>query len=764
MNKSYVFKSNVAIDDIMSLFEPAIEEYINYYNRTSDFICDNLTSMKIGDLANYIKNKENVYCKFVLNDDIKDLPLYKIFSLNLNSSQKKNADNALYEAIKVLNADGYKGKNILGLGDTYFRRNGYVKNVISNYRTKFVTLKPNVKYSKIDINSVTEQLIKTQTIFEVVNKKIESETDFENLITYFKNRETPNDEKIKRLELLFDYYTKHKNEINEEIEKHAVESLKSFNGCRRNGNRKTMTVQMQKMLLKKHGLTSYILHLVLDKKPYDINLMGNRQTVKVDNNGNRVDLVDISSKHGYDLTFEVKGKTLFFTFSSEKDFSKKEQEIKNILGIDINTKHSMLATSITDNGKVKGYINIYVELLKNKDFVSTLNKEELAYYTEMAKFVSFGLLEIPSLFERVSNQYDKKNNVSITDETLLKREIAISQTLDNLAKKYRDKNCKIASYIDYTKMLRSKYKSYFILKQKYYEKNHEYDDKMGFSDISTNSKETMDPRRFENPFINTDIAKGLIVKLENVKCDIVGCRDNIIKYAYDVIVLNGFDTIGLEYLDSSNFERDRLPFPTAKSLMTYYGFEGKKYSEIDKSVFNTKYYNFIFNENETIKDISYSVYGLKEIQKKRFKNLVIKAIGFADIKDKFVQLSNNTNMNVIFVPAAFTSQMDSNTHKIYVKEIMDKNNKKQLQLIDKRKVRTKQEFHINGLNADFNAANNIKYIAENNDLLLTMCTKTKENNRYGNPLYNIKDTFKKKIPSSILNIFKKKDMYQIICD
>ena len=638
--RSYVFKSNVSTNDIISLFEPAINEYIKLYNKVSDFICDNLTKMTIGDLANYITNKESGYCKFVLNEDIKDLPLYKIFSMNLSSAQKTHVDNALYETIKALNIDEYNGKNVLGIGSTYFRRWGYIKSVISNYRTKFSTLKPSVKYSKINVSSSTEQEIKSQVIYEVVNCKIESESDFENLITYLKNREKPNEEKIKRLEFLFKYYKAHKDEIKEFIENYAVESLKSFNGCRRTGYRKTMTIQIEKMSIENSGLSSYILRIFINKNPYDIKLMGNRQTVKVDDSGCRVNLVDISSIHGTDLTFEVKNNTLFITLSSKKNYSKKETKINKVLGIDINTKHSILATSITDNGKVKGYINIYAELLKNKDFVSTLNKEELAYYTEMTKFVSFGLLECPSLFERVSNQYDKKNNESATDEKLLKREIAISQTLDRLANEYRDKDCKIASYIDYTKMLRSKYKSYFILKEKYYEKNHEYDDKMNFSDESTASKETMDSRRFEYPFVDTDIAKELLVKLENVKRDIVGCRDNIVKYAYDVIVLNGFDTIGLEYLDSSNFERDRLPIPTTKSLMTYYGFEGKKYSEIDKSVFKPKYYIFEFNEDETIKNISYSVHGLREIQKRQFKNMVIKAIGFADIKDKFVQLSN----------------------------------------------------------------------------------------------------------------------------
>ena len=39
---------------------------------------------------------------------------------------------------------------------------------------------------------------------------------------------------------------------------------------------------------------------------------------------------------------------------------------------------------------------------------------------------------------------------------------------------------------------------------------------MGFVDNSTENKDSMDKRRFEHPFINTDVANELLEKLNNV--------------------------------------------------------------------------------------------------------------------------------------------------------------------------------------------------------------------------------------------------------
>jgi hypothetical protein len=269
--------------------------------------------------------------------------------------------------------------------------------------------------------------------------------------------------------------------------------------------------------------------------------------------------------------------------------------------------------------------------------------------------------------------------------------------------------------------LRAKYVSYFILKEKYYEKQKEYDIEMGFTDDSTESKESMDKRRLEFPFRNTQIANGLLEKLSNVQQDINGCLKNIINYAYKVFEQNGFGVIALENLENSNFEKTQV-LPTIKSLLKYHKLENQNINNINasdkvKEYIEKEYYELTTNENNEIVDAKYTKKGIIKVKKANFFNLMMKSLHFASNKDEFILLSNNGKTQIALVPSEYTSQMDSIEHCLYV----DKNGKK----VDKKKVRQQQETHINGLNADFNAANNIKYIIENENLRKLFCGKLK---------------------------------------
>lgn len=135
INKTFIFKANCGENDIISLWKPAMEEYCTYYNKVSKWICDNLTTMKIGDLAQYIDNKNSAYYASVTDVNKKDLPLYRIFKKGFSS---QCADNALYLAITKLNIENYKG-NKFGLSETSYRRQGYVASVLGNYRTKMAS-------------------------------------------------------------------------------------------------------------------------------------------------------------------------------------------------------------------------------------------------------------------------------------------------------------------------------------------------------------------------------------------------------------------------------------------------------------------------------------------------------------------------------------------------------------------------------------------------------------------------------------------------
>jgi len=745
--KSFKLKVDISNCEIEKKWIPSFEEYTNYYNGVSNWICENLISMKIGDLGQYIKNTESVYYKFITDESISNLPLYKIFTLK----QTQNVDNALFCAIKEINPEKYNG-NSIGLGETDYRRFGYVQCVISNYRTKIGTMKASIKYKTLPENQ-SYDVIFEQTMYEMIDKSLEKKEDWENIISNYKAKQTENTSKINRMETLYSFFIEHSEEIIEKSNLVAIEQLALFNGCKRK-SLSTMTIHSQHSKLQKNGLTSFV--FCINQKIGSINLFGNRQLVSVDENGNRNDIIDICNNYGDFITFQIKNGKMFIILTAKVDFDKENIEIKNVVGADVNIKHNMIASSIIDNGNVFGYINIYKELLNDEDFCSSCTNEELDIYKEISKSVNFGLLECESLFSRVSAQIYKENeSISKLDDRFLRREKSIENVLNRLSKQYRYKDCKIATYIDYTKIMRDSYKSYFIIKEKYYEKQKEYDISMGYVDESTNSKKTMDKRRFENPFIETETAKNILSKLNRIESRLIGCRNNITNYAFDVFKNNGFDTIALEYLDSSQFDKTKVLTPI--SMLKYHKFEGKSIEEV--KTLNVKFsmdnYEFEFDNNGKITNISFSQLGKREVMKTNFFNLIIKAIHFAEIKDKFIQLSNNKPINIVLVPSAFSSQMDSKDHKLYV----DENGK----LINKRKVRKQQERHINGLNADFNAACNLSYLAKNNELLEKVCLKRKKFGKasYSVPYWNVKDAFKKNVSSNMIATIKKMNMVKV---
>lgn len=744
--KTYKFKANISESEIRAKWIPTIEEYNKYYNSVSDWICRNLTTFKIGDLAQYISNIDSAYYKLVTDEVYSQQPLYKIFLIK----QANSVDNALYSAIKSLNVENYSG-NMIGLSETDYRRFGYIQSVISNYRTKIRTMKPRFKYKNLQENNSDEMLF-AQTIYEMVEKDLDCENDWKNIISNYKNRQVENTRKIERFETLYEFYKVHSTEIDEKKMSVAIEHLEHFNGCRRKSV-SAITIHSQKYTIEKEGLNSFV--FTINKNFGSINLFGNRQVVLVDEKGNRCDLVDITENKGDYITFQIKNNALFVIITSSVDFEKECSEIKNVVGVDINIKHSIMASSIVDNGKVEGYLNIYKELLKENDFCDTCTDDELHIFKEMSKSVNFGLLECDSLFARVSSQlYNGNDDFLKLDDRLLKREKAIEKVLNGIADEYRKKDCHIASYIDYVKIIRNSYKSYFILKEKYYEKQKEYDIEMGYADENTDSKEYMDSRRFENPFVNTKTAQDILSKLVKIENRLIGCRNNIVNYAFNVFKNNGFDTISLEYIDSSQFEKRRILTP--KSMLKYHDFEGKTYAEIlDKKIpFNNDNYIFDFDEKGKVANIEFSLLGKREVVKTNFFNLIIKAIHFADIKDKFIQLSNNSQINVVLVPSAFSSQMDSIEHKLYV----DESGK----LVDKKKVRTQQEKHINGLNADYNAACNIAYIAKRTDFLEKVCVKGKDGkNSYSSPYWCVKKAFKKNVSANMIDTIRKMKMTKV---
>ena len=695
-----------------------INEYKKYYNICSEWIKDNLTSITIGDIASFLKeatNKDTIptYINMGLSEEWKYKPIYHLFT---DDYHEKSANNLLYAYFKEKNLDCYNG-NILNLSETYYRRNGYFKSVVGNYRTKIRTLNYKIKRKNVDENSTNED-IELQVMYEIAKRKLNIKKDWENYISYIENVENINIKNIDRYNLLYKHFCENESTINCKMELLSVEQLKEFGGCVMKQHINSMTINIQDFKIEnKENSLGFILNLPLNKKKYQIELWGNRQ-IKKGNKDNYKTLVDFINTYGQNIIFTIKNNKIYVVFSYECELKEKEINFDKIVGIDVNFKHALFVASerdknpLQDNNQLKGYINLYKYLLEHNEFTSLLTKEELDIYKEIAKGVTFCPLEYNLLFTRIENKGGKSND----------KEQVLSKLLYSLQIKLKNEN-KIQEYIyvSCVNKLRAKYVSYFILKEKYYEKQKEYDIEMGFTDDSTESKESMDKRRLEFPFRNTQIANGFLEKLSNVQQDINGCLKNIINYAYKVFEQNGFGVIALENLENSNFEKTQV-LPTIKSLLEYHKLENQNINNINasdkvKEYIEKEYYELTTNENNEIVDAKYTKKGIIKVKKANFFNLMMKSLHFASNKDEFILLSNNGKTQIALVPSEYTSQMDSIEHCLYV----DKNGKK----VDKKKVRQKQETHINGLNADFNAANNIKYIIENENLRKLFCGKLK---------------------------------------
>lgn len=744
MIKSIVFK----VKGDSPITKDVIKEYKEYYNRCSEWIKNNLTSITIGEIGKFLQDtmgKTHGYIKVALSDEWKDKPMYYLFTEKYDT---KHANNLLYYFIQENNLDRYEG-NSLNIPSYYYRREGYFKLVTSNYRTKIRTLNCKIKRKKVDVDSTCVD-IENQVIYEIIKKGLNKKSDWDNYISYIENIEMPNIDSINRYKLLRDYFCENEKVIKNKIELLSIEQLKNFGGCIMKQHINTMILNIKRLKIEeKENSLGFILHLPLNKKQYQIELWGNRQIKKGTKESNET-LVDFINTYGEDVVFTIKKNELYAKFSYECEFEKEETNFEKSVGLDINFKHALFVTSELDDDQFDGYINLYKYILSHSEFTNLLTEDEKKDYEDLSNAVTFCPFENQLLFTR----YDKKSK-------LYKKEQVLSKILYSLQKKLKDENRKQEYiYVSCVNKLRAKYVSYFILKEKYNEKQKEYDIEMGFVDDSTESKESMDKRRFENPFRNTPVANELLEKINNVQQDISGCLKNIINYAYKVFEQNGYNIVALENLENSNFEK-RNVLPTIKSLLKYHKLENQNITDIKasdkiKEYIENGYYELITNENNEIIDAKYTENGDIKVKNARFFNLMMKSLHFASIKDEFVLLSNNGKSQIALVPSEYTSQMDSTDHCIYMTE----NDKGNLVKVDKRKVRTKQERHINGLNADFNAANNIKYIVENEKWRKVFCAPQKA--KYNTPTldatkkgqYRILEDLKKLKATKLLEIGK----------
>jgi len=750
LNKTVIMLTNM-LPEVRAMFQAGIRQAQAYADLVNKWICSNLTN-KIGEvLLPYIDNKNCVY--YELCYKYKEAPLYTIFMKGKFDLNSRN--NALYCAVVAQNIDNYSG-NIFGFSQSDYRRNGYCKVVFSNYATKMSSLKPSIK--KVTINEEsTEETIQSQVIYEMFTngRQWGKPEYFAEHLKYLEMKDNVSDKLMFRMKTLCEYYQTHTDLIDTMAMNAGVEALKQFEGLKLNRDKFSMTITTNSTspytLTRVAGTCAYNLHIPCRKRSYDIRLWGNRQTVRWVN-GELVDIADIINQHGQTIIFTIKNGNVYVHIPYGLNFEKTEHEIKNVVGVDVNTKHMLMQTSIKDNGWVKGYVNIYKALVEDEEFVKYISKSDLKLYKDLSKYVSFCPLELNLLYTR----YLSKKGLPF-NEADNNAEKCVEKVLNNLVKQYEGDDVHVVNYIHNVKKLRALCKASFVLYKKYAELQKAFDDAQGYNDQSTETKETMDKRRWENPFIQTREAQELIAKMDNAVAGIIGCRDNIITYAYKVFGDNNYDTVGLENLTTSQFD-NYSTVKSPKSLLSYYGLLGQqvdsdKYNAV-MTESNKDWYDFKTDGDGNITDITLTAAGEAQKAKSLFNNKVLKNIHFADVKDKFIQLGNNGSIQTVLVPPSYTSQMDSKTHTIYVKETVDpKNkNKKKLKLVDKKLVRHGQEYHKNGLNADINAALNIAYIVENQEMREVMCLHpSKKDGVYDQPF--LKATTK--YPATVAGILLK---------
>ena len=353
-------------------------------------------------------------------------------------------------------------------------------------------------------------------------------------------------------------------------------------------------------------------------------------------------------------------------------------------------------------------MNINKEIAKNK----RLTPKQRDYFNEVSRYVTFCPTEAGALLSRYYK--DRREEFNKEDAEL---DLAITESIESLLKRHSDDTF-ICLYLHMVKKLRAMIKSAYVLQKAYHREQSTYD--LAHPD----EKDT---------FALTERGQELLRKMANAENDVIGCRDNVITYAYKLFENNGYTMISLENLTKSSFKSTSF-LRTPSYLLNCAKYKGKIINEIREIMSinggKPEYYDFITDDDNKIVDITFSEKGRRQNDYVYFHNFIIKKVHFASVKDKFLQLSNNGIPDICLVPPQYTSQMDSKTHMLYVN---DKG-----KILPKEKVRRTQEEHINGLNADFNAAKNIEYIISDELFRNTLLMKNKKEDGYSQPVLTAK--------------------------
>lgn len=673
-------------------------QYFGFYNCCSDLINVNLTTMKIGDLYEYIpdKSKGKDFAQLLISDEWKDKPLYKIFSKKYFTQGADMALEYFYKAnVEIPETEIHTTYSSFWLPCMH--------SLNANYRTKLQQF-DRVNITKDDITEDSEHdVLLNQCVRDVSKYKITKVSEYEDFIKSCKKKEKVSQDFINRETILCKFYKEHTDEVNDTIEKIMCENLQKMGGCHReyDGSFLTMLCEFRGTSIKGVGrqnsmditkIGKYIYHIDF-KNMFSVDVYSRRDI----DNGDET-LIDITDKTlvRSSIVFKIQNDELYINLQCIVPFKGKVKPIEEIddskkIGCDVNIKHMMLMFS--ENIKnLKGIPNIYAELVKNKEFKSLCTDEEYKYYVEFSKWVCVCPIELPLLINRGKDNREGR------------MEAILSNVIRDMAEKSNLTNHKESIYLYCVLKIRQQLFAAYSIRNAFNRLNGVYTYNIYQKYDNDAAKEYI----LAHPFGKTEQGKQLLTKRRRNQNTIDSCRENIQQFTYSILEKCGYENLVLENLTDSGIKNEyktRIPFP--ESLLgskKYYGMsEEDVLQQRNYWLIKDGYMTLSWDDDNCVDGAALTEKGKMTKMRNDFHDIVCKGIHLAGIKDYFIMLQNNGSVSVGLVNNEYTSQMDSIEHKMYFK---DKNT-----LCDKKDLRKTQERHINGKLADLNAANNIEYFA-----------------------------------------------------
>ena len=775
-NKTYCFKVKRMYDMNLETIKKTIDEFDYGYNLCSEALHKILTektivldsyipeSSKDKARSKYIKDKEieenggkkaSKGFPLLVTEDYADKPIYAF----IEEVDANKVDNALYWYFKKA-LNGYGETNSLHINESTFRRNGFCKQVGGNYRTKLQQFN-NLgiqKIKKVDITSESPyEVILEQCARDVMcyasREHLKNISDF-NTKTFAKtlsDKKASGDKvqkkELERCELMCKFFKEHETDVKRKIEKLTVEIMPVCSHDL-NSERKVMSViwgststtkdtaiydaNGKQIGFRKGNLTitqisKYDFNFRFDPSSghgFSCDVWGRKDIIKGDDV-----LVVLYEAMSNNTLFKIVDNTMYIHLSCSAPFKTKTTPIPKMadekkVGCDVNTKHAFLQFDEGVNvDDLKGYVNIYQALIEDKAYNELCKKYPTegnkSLYETLSKHACFCPIESQWLMYRAIPRKDE-NGKEFKDDSrnpiANKFEEVFSQVIDRLLDEAKTKGeHEKVYYLGCVRKFRQKLLSVCRIQTAYDYSGTLYaiGVNKAFPDSEQAKKELA-----SHPFNTTEKGKEMLQKKENIRKRIISCRNNIIHYAYSVLAKNGYGCIALENLTTAGLEKkgsDYMKYP--ETFLYSKGFLGMTKEEIQKDqylkkLYDEKMYKYDTDKEGRIENILFTKEGKQRKEKSDFNNFALKMVHFASVKDYFVTLQNKGTVAVAWVPSEYSSQIDSKEHILYVEE---KKKGKRIVPVKKELVRPNQEdYFINGLNADINAANNIRYYVLNN--------------------------------------------------